>query len=170
MEEESRLRKAKAGALSTRERGSITGKSRADAGYWIAALVNEIYKEFAAKGLVRMNEEFQELIRLYHGGESRMPARLRRDCLGLLVLICAEVPRWKVPAASSLVADPVRLSRAVGQGARFFHEVLAHPSLAAGAQLKASMARLRKKKEKTEVKEDHDEYDVVLDRYLARTR
>ena len=179
LEEDGRLRKATKGSgLSTRERGPATAsaKARADAGYFLAALLSEIYKEFATKGLLRMNEEFQELIRLYRGGESRMPAKLRRDCLGLMILICAEVPRWKVPAAGSLVADPVRLSRAVGQGASFFHEVLAHTPLAPAAQLKSSMARAVKQK-KTAVKEvklatldEHfDAYDAALDAYLSRS-
>lgn len=183
LEEDGRLRKATKGrGLTTRERGpaTVSARVRCEAGYWIAALLGEVYKELASKGLVRMNEEFAELMRVYMGGEGRMPARLRRDCLGLLVLICAEVPRWKVPAAASLVADPVRLSRAVGQGTSFFHEVLAYPPLSASAQLKASMTRIgRKPKEgsKADVKEkkgaaldEHfDEYDAALDAYLARS-
>ena len=183
LEEDSRLRKATKGSgLSSRDRGSgaAKGKARRDIGLWIAALLEEVYKELASKGLVRMNEEFHELMRLYSGSEARMPARLRRDCLGLMILICAEVPRWKVPAAASLVADPVRLSRAVGQGVSFFHEVLAYPALSAAAQLKSSMTRFtRKPKEgsKEDVKtkkgaalEEHfDEYDAALDAYLARS-
>jgi hypothetical protein len=101
LEEDSRLRKATKGSgLSSRDRG--TGRSKRDIGLWIAELLGEVYKDLAGKGLVRMNEEFAELMRLYQGGEGRMPARLRRDCLGLMILICAEVPRWKVPAAASL--------------------------------------------------------------------
>ena len=179
LEEDSRLRKATKGSgLSSRDRG--TGRSKRDIGLWIAELLGEVYKDLAGKGLVRMNEEFAELMRLYQGGEGRMPARLRRDCLGLMILICAEVPRWKVPAAASLVADPVRLSRAVGQGMSFFREVLAYPALGAAAQLKSSMTRaVRKPKEgsKVDVKEkkgaaldEHfDEYDAALDAYLARS-
>lgn len=179
LEEDGRLRKATKGSgLSSRDRG--TGRSKRDIGLWIAALLEEVYKELAAKGLIRMNEEFHELTRLYSGSEARMPARLRRDCLGLMILICAEVPRWKVPAAASLVADPVRLSRAVGQGMSFFREVLAYPALGAAAQLKSSMTRaVRKPKEgsKADVKEkkgaaldEHfDEYDAALDAYLARS-
>jgi hypothetical protein len=180
MEEDGRLRKATKGSgLSSRDRS--VAKGRRDIGLWIAALLEEVYKELAAKGLVRMNEEFHELMRLHSGIEARMPARLRRDCLGLMILICAEVPRWKVPAAASLVADPVRLSRAVGQGMSFFNEVLAYPALAAGAQLKSSMTRFaRKPSETTKSKEgskdkgaaldEHfDEYDAALDAYLTRS-
>jgi hypothetical protein len=39
-----------------------------------------------------------------------------------------EVPRWKVPAASPLIKDPVYLSNAVKQVPKFFSEVLAYES------------------------------------------
>lgn len=106
-----------------------------------------------------------------------MATKLRRDCLGLMTLICCEVPRWKVPAAPSLVADPVRLSRAVAQCGSFFNEVLAH-SIAPENQLKQSMmraARQKKSKATTEkeqkemtMEEKFSEYDAAMEAYLNK--
>ena len=159
---------------------SVSPKQRSDAGHFIAQLLGEIYKELAAQSLVRMHEEFGELMRLWRGGEARMPARFRRDCLALMALIVSEVPRWKVPAAPPLVEDPVRLARAVGHGTSFFKEVLAHPSLPPARQLKPTMTRVQKvgakknakaeekaKKELT-MEEHFDAYDAVMEAYLNR--
>ena len=125
-----------------------------------------------------MNEEFQELIRLFHGGENRMAARLKKDCLGLMAMICCEVPRWKVPAAPTLVEDPIRLARAVGASSQFFNEVLSYPPLPATQQLKAKMmkaAREKKAKNLTEkekktltMEEQFEAYDAVMEAYLNK--
>ena len=179
MEEDVRVRKATKGhGLSTKERGTGTNpKLRSDVGHFIAAILMEIYKELATKQQVRMNEEFGELFRLWRGGESRMPARFRKEALGLMALICCEVPRWKVPAAPTLVEDPMRLSRAVAQGPAFFNEVLANRALDAGSQIKSTMMRMAKAKtkkaeekdKKASTLEDHfSAYDAVMEAYLNR--
>jgi hypothetical protein len=177
MEEDTRMRKdTKGQGLSTKDRGGGTGKAKTDAGHFVAAVLYEIYKELASKNLIRMNEEFSELFRLWRGGEMRMAAKLRRDCLGLMAIICCEVPRWKVPAAPSLVADPVRLSRAVSQCGSFFNEVLAN-TMAPGNQIKPSMTKAAKKrtaalneKEKKELttEDKFSEYDAVMEAYLNK--
>lgn len=179
MEEDARIRKQTKGhGLSTKERGGATasGKAKTEAGHFVAAVLYEIYKELASKNLIRMNEEFSELYRLWRGGEARMAAKLRRDCLGLMAIICCEVPRWKVPAAPSLVQDPVRLSRAVAQSSSFFNEVLANP-MAAENQIKASMTKAVKNrikklsdKEKKELtmEEKFSEYDAAMEAYLKK--
>jgi len=183
LEEDSRVRKETKGhGLSTKERGpgTLSAKQRTDAGHFIAELLGAIYKELATQNLVRMHEEFTELMRLWRCGEQRMAARFRRDCLALMCLIVCEVPRWKVPAAPSLVPDPVRLSRAVSQSSSFFHEVLAHKALSGGKQLKPTMTKARSKA-KTKVKaatekdikalslEEHfDAYDAVMEAYLNK--
>ena len=195
LEEDARIRKETKGhGLSTRERGpavapplhpggktvSVSPKQRSDAGHFIAQLLSEIYKELATQSLVRMHEEFGELMRLWRGGEARMPARFRRDCLALMALIVSEVPRWKVPAAPPLVEDPVRLARAVGHGTSFFKEVLAHPSLPPARQLKPTMTRVHKvgakktgkaeekAKKELSMEEHFDAYDAVMEAYLNR--
>jgi len=184
LEEDARVRKETKGhGLSTKERGPATlpPKQRSDAGHFVAELLGIIYKEFAAQNLLRMHEEFGELMRLWRNGEKRMAVRLRRDCLGLMCLIVCEVPRWKVPAAPSLISDPVRLSRAVGQTSSFFNEVLAHKALSAGKQLKPTMTKGRKANTKTAVvatekekkalslEEHFDAYDAAMEAYLNRT-
>jgi hypothetical protein len=179
MEEDARIRKETKGhGMSTKERGIATGgKAKTEAGHFLASVLYEIYKELSSKNLIRMNEEFSELYRLWRGGEMRMAANLRRDCLGLMAIICCEVPRWKVPAAPSLVADPVRLSRAVSQCGSFFNEVLANP-MAAEKQIKASMTKAakqrkakalseREKKELT-MEDKFSEYDAVMEAYLNK--
>jgi len=183
LEEDARVRKETKGhGLSTKERGPATlpPKQRSDAGHFVAELLGIIYKEFAAQNLLRMHEEFGELMRLWRNGEKRMAVRLRRDCLGLMCLIVCEVPRWKVPAAPSLISDPVRLSRAVGQTSSFFNEVLAHKALSAGKQLKPTMTKGRKANTKTAVvatekekkalslEEHFDAYDAAMEAYLNR--
>jgi hypothetical protein len=194
LEEDSRIRKETKGhGLTTLERGPAAGsiqggkvtaippKQRSDAGHFIAAILGEVYKELAAKSLVRMHEEFGELMRLWRGGEGRMPARFRRDCLGLMALIVSEVPRWKVPAAPVLVEDPVRLARAVGQSGGFFQEVLTNPPLAPSKLLRPNMtrgqkvargpktAKVNEKAQKELSMEEHfDAYDAVMEAYLNR--
>lgn len=180
MEEDARIRKqTKGNGLSTKERGPATQnqKARTDAGHFVASILYEIYKELSDKGMIRMNEEFSELYRLWRGGEGRMAARLRKDCLGLMALICCEVPRWKVPAAPSLVSDPMRLSRAVSQGGAFFNEVLAN-SMKAEKQIKMNMTKATKskkekslsekeKKEQT-IEDKFNAYDAAMEAYLNR--
>jgi hypothetical protein len=183
LEEDGRVRKETKGhGLSTKERGPATllPKQRSDAGHFVAELLGIIYKEFAAQNLLRMHEEFGELMRLWRNGEKRMAVRLRRDCLGLMCLIVCEVPRWKVPAAPSLISDPVRLSRAVGQTASFFNEVLAHKALSAARQLKPTMTKGRKantkaagvatekEKKALSLEEHFDAYDAAMEAYLNR--
>jgi len=173
LDEDARIRKETKGhGLSTKERGP----KGSDAGHFIAAVLNEIYKELASANQVRMHEEFAELQRLWKSGEVRMAASLRKECLGLLVLICCDVPKWKTPAAPTLVADPVRLSRAVSQATGFFNEVLSNKPLT--QQLNPKMMKARATVKKTSEKEKKDltieeqfgEYDAVMEAYLNRSR
>lgn len=176
LEEDARIRKETKGGLSTKERGPnvLSQKARTDVGFFIADLLFNIYKELAAAG-IRMHEEFRELYNLYRCSEKRMASSLRRDCLGLMALICCEVPRWKVPASQTLVADPVRLSRAVAQSGSFFREVLANPMK---THIKANMTKIKKEKAPTKMtdkekkalteEEHYTEYDKVMELYLNK--
>lgn len=184
LEEDSRIRKeTKGNGLTTKERGPATAspKMRTCVGHFVAAVLMEIYKELSAKNQVRMHEEFSELQRLWSGGEQRMATSLRREALGLLVLLCCEVPRWKVPAAPTLVQDPVRLARAVSQSWGFFNEVLSYKPLPEGKQLKPTMtrnpkkvadpkdAKVSEKDKKTAHLDDHFQaYDAAMEAYLSR--
>jgi hypothetical protein len=182
LEEDTAVRKSTKGhGLSNKDRGppQASPKSRTEAGHYMAALLNEIYKELAEKGLVRMVEEFQELQRLWKQGEPRMAARLRRDCLALMAMICCEVPRWRVPAAAPLVSDPIRLARAVAQSPSFFHEVLAYKPLKSilkptmtkgtGGPRKSKKEPTEKEKKEMSMEEHFDAYDAVMEAYLNRS-
>lgn len=129
LEEEVLTRKAQKGAsLSTIERGPA-GQSKAartDVSFFILDLYIEIYKEFAEKQAVRMHEEFKALVELWRSPPKGLGGGAKRQILALLTQILAEVPRWKVPAAPALIADPVFLSRAVTQTPKFYKEVLAY--------------------------------------------
>jgi hypothetical protein len=180
LEEDAKEWKENKAGLTTKERGppDQNTKARRDVGYYLADLLAEMYNELASKNLVRMHEEFIELRRLHRGGEKRMAARLRKDCLGWMIMICCEVPRWKVPAAPQLVQDPIKLSRAVGQSKSFFTEVLAYKALPFEKQIKATMTRAQKQKRNKELTEkekkdisleDHfDAYDAAMELYLKK--
>ncbi len=130
LEEEVLTRKAQKGAaLSTIDRGpaNLSSKARRDVSFFVLHLYGEIYKELAAKGSLRMHEEFQALIDLWGSPPKGLGASAKKQILALLTQILTEVPRWKVPAATALIADPVFMSRAVTQVPRFFKEVLAAP-------------------------------------------
>jgi hypothetical protein len=124
-EEEARIRKETKGAsLTTIQRGPSDSK---DIGHYIAALFTETYKEMATKNMIRMGEEFQVLLDLWRGADSRVSPGSRKKILGIMAQVLCEVPRWKVAAAPALIKDPVQVSRAVSQGGKFFREVLANP-------------------------------------------
>lgn len=128
-EEDIAMRKTYHAGLSSVERGPATlgGKQRTHPGYFLCAVMAEAYKEFADKGQIRMHEEFQTLLDLYRSADKMNTAKRRQDALILMVQILTEVPRWKVPAAPSLVRDAVVLERAVGQAKIFYAEILRMP-------------------------------------------
>ena len=178
IEEDQRLRKENSGAgLSTLDRGppTLRGKSKSEVGYYIVVLFAEAYKELMGKKLIRMNEEFQVLLDMYRGSEPRIGAKSRKDILALLAQILCEVPKWKVPAAPTLIKDPVTLSRAITQSANFFREVLAEPKVATSGVSKTSFrlrkesAKARDKAKKATTMEDQMEaYEAAMNIYLNK--
>jgi hypothetical protein len=128
LEEDSRMRRDGGGSLSTLDRGPSqwNGKQRSGVGFFFAALLMEIYKELGPKTGLRMNDEFQAILQLYSYPDKRLSQRRRFELLCLAIQIVCEVPRWKVPAAPTLVSDPVALSRAVSHSENFFREILAY--------------------------------------------
>lgn len=101
-----------------------------DVGSFVAELFSEAYKDYKERNIIRMDEEFQTLRRLWEGVDTRISPSSRKSILGIMAQILCEVPRWKVAAAPSLIKDPVQVSRAVTQSSKFFNEVLAHPAVA----------------------------------------
>jgi hypothetical protein len=178
LEEDSLWRKNNLGlGLSSMERGPahFSQKKRTDPGFFILAILAEVYKELAAKQLVRMHEEFQCLIDLWRGPAIEVPLtqKQRRELLGIMILLISEVPRWKVPAAPALVKDPVQLSRAVSQSDRFFTEVLVYPPVSraavkAGAKKKVVGKKINDLVKKQMNLEEHlAAYDSVVNTYLG---
>lgn len=130
LDEDKKLRIQGAGYTLTTSRRNGSGSIKADkfeVGYYIVAVLAEAYKDLARRNLVRMHEEFQSLIDLYKGKMLRVTSRQKQECLALMVLVIAEVPRWKVPAVQPLIKDAVIMSRAVEQSVRFFQEVVQKP-------------------------------------------
>jgi hypothetical protein len=97
---------------------------KAEIGYYVAAVLAEAYKDLARRGLIRMHEEFQSLLDLWRGKQTRLTSKQKQECLALMILVISEVPRWKVPAAQPLIKDPIVMSRAIQQSVRFFQEVV----------------------------------------------
>jgi hypothetical protein len=176
-EEDARLRKENHGAgLSTLDRGPSTsrGKNRSEVGYFLMQLFGEAYKEYAGRQMIRMSEEYQTLIDLYRGSEPRIGTKGRRDILALMAQILCEVPRWKVPAAQSLIKDPVALSRAITQASSFFREVLAEPKVNLAGRSKSifkgkESTKMREKAKKGATMEDQMEaYEAAMNVYLNK--
>ena len=173
-DEEAHLKKETKGAsLTSIHRGPT---STTEVGHFIAELLAESYKEMATRSMIRMAEEFQVLLDLWRGADSRISPAARKKVLGIMAQILCEVPRWKVPAAPALIKDPVQVSRAVSQAGKFFREVLARPPVKKStAVLKLFRSRgvvdagTRKKKEKeSEFQDKLDAYDKVMNAYLSK--
>lgn len=181
MEEEARMRKEVKGAtMTTIDRGGGGGKRGAAAGssaaLFVLALYEETYKELAAKGVIRMQEEFQTLLGLWKGGV-QMGAGGKKAVLAILTQMLCEVPRWKVPAAPALIKDPVAMTQAIRQVPKFFREVLAYdPPKGGAAVTKAFRARGKvdtkavAAAKKGEAAEDKmSAFDRALEEYFARS-
>jgi len=174
LEEDSLVRKNNMGTgLTTMERGPahFSSKKRTDMGFFLIAVFAEVYKELAAKQLVRMHEEFQCLLDLWRG-EVPLTQKMKREILGILVLLLAEVPRWKVPAAPPLIKDPIQLSRAVAQTHKFFSEVLVYPAVSKaavkiGARKKAGKKITDSDKKQMTLEEHLATYDSIVNSYLG---
>lgn len=177
LEEDLRLRKENNGAgLSTLDRGppNLSSKQRTEVGYFLVQLFVEAYKEYAAKQLIRMSEEFQALSDLYRGADKRIGAKGRRDILALMAQILCEVPRWRVPAAPPLIKDPTALSRAIQQSPNFFKEVLAYPRVTLVGNKSIFMTGKQSQKQKDKAKQGltmetkFSAFDAAMEAYLSK--
>ena len=175
-EEEAKMRKeVKGSTLSTYDRGTAGSKQKGGIAFFILALYGEIYRELAAKQLVRMHEEFQALIDLWRSGDKHIQGGARKQILTVLTQILCEVPRWKVPAAPALIKDPVAMSQAIRQVPKFFREVVAYdPPRGVLALAKAFKTRGKveskavKAKKGEAVVDKMDAFDKALEDYFAR--
>jgi hypothetical protein len=178
-EEDARMKKDNGGSLSTMERGPSTwnSKQRTHVGFYVAAVLAELYKDLAARTGMRMHEEFSAILQLFATPDKRLTGKRRLDLLCLAIQIVCEVPRWKVPAAPALVKDPVALDRAVSHAESFFREVLAYEPPTGDIQKEAKKSATgraaagpkvlsSKQKKQMSVEEHLAAYDAVVDSFL----
>ena len=154
LEEDALTKKEHGSGLTTLERGPphLKPAQKASVGYYILAILAEVYKEFAEKGMVRMHEEFQALLDIYRAPDQKNTQKRKMDTLVIMVQLLTEVPKWRVPAAPSLVPDPTKLERMVSQVETFYREVLMLPL--PPKLLPVTVTGLKKKKAKEPSKED----------------
>jgi len=152
IEEDNIVKKRYGQGLTTLERGPPTVgiKQRSAVGYYLINVCSEVYKEFAEKGMVRMHEESQTLLDIYRAQDTGQKRKM--DTIILMIQILTDVPRMKVPAAPTLVADPGAMARIVAQSEGFFREILALPAPA--KVLPTTVTGLKQKRVKEASKED----------------
>ena len=170
LEEDVIARKANKTGLTTIKRGP---QNSTDASYFVLHLYSEIYKELAAKGLIRMNEEFQMLINIWKEPPKGLGATAKKQILVLLTQILIEVPKWKIPAALPLIKDPIYLSNAIKQIPKFFNEVLSYEvPVKSGELAKAFKTRnaapVKPKEKKKEALTQMQAYDSAMDAYMKK--
>ena len=153
LEEDAIIKKKFGSGLTTMERGPahLKPQQKTSVGYYLIVVLAEVYKEFAEKGMVRMHEEFQSLLDIYRSNDPKNTQRRKLDTIAIMVQLLTDVPKWKVPAAPSLVTDSVTLARMVGQSETFFKEVLFLPVLK--KPIPNTITGLKQKKSKEPSKE-----------------
>jgi hypothetical protein len=166
------LKKANSGhGLSTLSRGAAgwPDKQRTSAGFFLANLAMETYKDLAARGKIRMNEEFISIFELYRTPyKGVLTGRRRLDILCLLFQLLCEVPRWKVPAAPQLVKDPVVLKKGIAHVENFFREVLAFEMISVDILKEAKKAKAKTVKKKSEATEQLEKRLAAMDNFMSK--
>jgi len=155
LDHEALLSRAQKGVtLSTLERGpaTVSSKQRKNVSFFILHIYSELYKEFAAKQMLRMNEEFQSLLELWTNPPKGLGAGARKQILTILTQILTEVPKWKVPAAAALIRDPVYMSNLAKTIPKFFQEVLSYDPPKKAAELEKALRTKNPPKAKVVVK------------------
>ena len=74
---------------------------------------------------IRMHEEFQGIIDMYR--DHTTSQKHKGDIIAMMIQLLTEVPKWKVPAAPSLVQDSATLQKIVQSAGQFFDEILRLP-------------------------------------------
>ena len=175
LEEDVISHKVNKSGLTNIERGPITlnARLRTDVSFFILHLYSEMYKEIAAKGLIRMNEEFQMLIDIWKAPPKGLGGGAKKQILILLTQILIEVPRWKIPAAEPLIKDPVYLSNAIKQVPKFFNEVLSYEiphkigELAKAFKTRTA-APVKARQKKGEAVTQNDAYEKAIMAYINK--
>jgi len=172
MEEEAHVRRSMKSFLCAQGRGpvALSERQRKSVGMYILAISAEIYRDLAARGKIKMTEEFQSLLQLYSTPDKRLTAKRRNDILILIVQILCEFPRMAVPSAPVLVADQAGLLRALNHSQGFFREVLVYDPPAASIQkelkkkkvVKGEKALTAKEKKELKMKEQMEAMDSMV--------
>jgi hypothetical protein len=176
LEEDARLKKDGKGSLSNMDRGHADwpSKFRSHIGFFVSSLLIELYKELAAKQAIRMHDEFKAILQLYSIPKKQLSQKRRQDLLCLAIQIICEVPRWKLPAAPSLVKDPLALERAIAHAESFFREVLAYDPPVGDLAKEAKKSgkpvlvptKTSKQLRQMNVEEHLAAYDAVIDQWM----
>lgn len=149
LQEEDAIAKKQYGTgLSTAERAPATIKNRSAVGYYLVTVLAQMYKEMAEKAQVRLHQEYQAIIDLYRDHDTSQ--KHRNDLIGIMVQLLCEVPKWKIPAAPSLVQDPASLQRILQSAPQFFEEILRLPAV---KPLPMKVTGLKEKKKTDKSKE-----------------
>lgn len=176
LDHEALVQKAHHGAaLSTLERGPATlgTRQRKHVSYYILQLYGEIYRELAAKQSIRMNEEIGTLINLWNTPPKGIGSSARRQILTIITQILTEVPKWKIPAAPTLIKDPIQLSNIVKTVPKFFQEVLAYDPPKRAAEVQKALKSKSTPKPKTVAKaaagpmSQMEAYEKAMEAYLS---
>lgn len=162
IEEDNLLRKRHGQGLSTLDRGPahLKPQQKAAVGYYLINVLAECYKEMSEKGMMRMHQEFQALLDIYRSSDPMNTHKRRMDTIAIMIQLLTDVPKWKVPAAPSLVQDTTTLQRAISQSTPFFAEVLRYPIPA--KMLPARVSGLKKKKPKEPSKEERLQAQLAM--------
>lgn len=146
--EEASVMKQYGSNLSTNPRGGAGNKNPTQVGYYIIAVLAELYKEYHSKNMIRMSEEVQAIINIYR--DSTTSHKHKMDIMAIMVQLLIITPRLKVPAAPSLVQDPGTLQRILQSAPQFFEEILKYPPV---KPLPIKVTGLKAKKVKDKSKE-----------------
>ena len=172
------LKKKHGYGLSTLSRGppGWPEKQRTSVGHFLVILAAEMYKDLAAGGKMRMDEEFSSLVHLYRFPHKNiLTGRRRLDLLCLMFQLLCEVPRWKVPAAQQLVKDPIVLRKGLTHVENFFREVLAFemPKIDVIKAAKKAKVKTIKKGSVAETKQNNLEqrlavFDAAVTNFMSK--
>jgi hypothetical protein len=175
LEEDLIARKVNKTGLTTIKRGpeNLSANQRNDASFFVLHLYNEMYKEIAQKGLIRMNEEFQMLLHIWKCPPKGLGTTAKKQILILLTQILIEVPKWKIPAALPLIKDPIYLSNAIKQIPKFFNEVLSYEVPSKSGELAKAFktrggAPAKPKEKKKVALTQMEAYDFAMDAYMKK--
>jgi hypothetical protein len=122
-----------------------------------------------------MNEEFQSLLELWTNPPKGLGAGARKQILTILTQILTEVPKWKVPAATPLIRDPVYMSNLAKTIPKFFQEVLSYDPPKKATELEKALRTKNAPRAKIVVKKPNapmtkeEAFEKAMEAYIMGT-